>query len=429
MFKNKKITVVDEPIFKEFCIDKGISESSIKGYKYALQKYSDFTNKTLDELIEEAEYDEEEGIRLRKRKITKYLRDYEVLLEKMDMTDRSRKLNILLVRAFYNRYDIALPKSKGRKTGKQKKPQESNSIADLPNMEEIQRFMEHCNNTYKVIVLLGLSSGMGSAEKSSLTFKHLYDALGLSSYPQTLPELIEKAKSKGNKVLTWNIVRIKTRLPYHTFSSPESLDRIILYLEELNHKNPEYKPSPDDKLLRNTGSNRPIKPNNMCSTFNYINRTKGFRKVKDHYVMKNHALRKYFGTTLVNMKVNILSTKKLMGHKLNAVDNAYFKTDVESLKKDYLEVLDALTTDKVQIKVIDKSEEIKEEVNILKKLVISSGNLPPEYRDMILKEELKAQVDFERRYANDKAFRDDLLEKDREEKLKILKNDDYTNAV
>ncbi|MBI5679463.1 MAG: site-specific integrase [Methanobacterium sp.] len=422
---NRKITVVDEPIFQDFCIERDIRESSIKGYKYALQKYSNFTNKTLEELIDEAEEENDSSIKLRKRKITKYLRNYKLRLEELDMADKSRKQNMVLVTSFYRYFDIDLPKSNGRKSRNLRKLQ---TIDDLPTMDEIQRFLEYCNSTYKAIVLTGLSSGMGSAEKASLTFEHFFKAIDMFPYPETLPEIIDKAKAKGNIVLKWYIIRIKTGNPYFTFSSPESLDRIIIYLEELHHKHPEYNPKPKDRLFRSIYSNKPLKPNNMCSMFNYINRTKGFRRVDNHYVIKNHTLRKYFATTLENMKVPHLTTRKLMGHNIDSVTNTYFKTDVEILKKDYLEALDKLTTNKVQIKVIDKNQELKDEFDSLKALVLKSGNLFPEQKDLYLKEELKEQLEFDKRYANDKAFREDLLEKEREYKLNLI-NNGYNNAV
>jgi len=54
-----KSIIEDEILFKEFCYNRELSNSSIKNYKYALRRYSNFTNKTLEELIEEAENQEE----------------------------------------------------------------------------------------------------------------------------------------------------------------------------------------------------------------------------------------------------------------------------------------------------------------------------------------------------------------------------------
>lgn len=43
----KSHKVEDEDIFKDFCFDREIRTSTIDNYRNALQKYSNFTNKTL----------------------------------------------------------------------------------------------------------------------------------------------------------------------------------------------------------------------------------------------------------------------------------------------------------------------------------------------------------------------------------------------
>jgi len=38
-----------DPLFNEFCVDRNLSETSVKHYKWALNKYSDFNDKSLTE--------------------------------------------------------------------------------------------------------------------------------------------------------------------------------------------------------------------------------------------------------------------------------------------------------------------------------------------------------------------------------------------
>ncbi|MGZ7044368.1 MAG: hypothetical protein ACXVHM_07220 [Methanobacterium sp.] len=74
---------------------QGISKSTIRSYKNALQKYSDFTNKTLNDLIEEAEREEENPeIKFRSRKIKSYL-------DELDLSQSSKNHMIMLVRSFW----------------------------------------------------------------------------------------------------------------------------------------------------------------------------------------------------------------------------------------------------------------------------------------------------------------------------------------
>lgn len=355
----KLIKIEDEPLFKEFCSNRGIGYSSFRAYRYALNKYRDFLNKDLEEMIEEAEEEEELGIRMRKRKISKYLNNFKNELDVTDLSEKSKKQIIMLVRAFYREFDIETPKSKRRKSSQAVKFE---TITDLPTIEEIQLFMEYCSSVYKAIILTCLSSGMSRSEIQSLTFKHFYDALSLTSYPDSLDEVIEKAKEKTNDVLFWNLIRVKTGNSYFTFSSPESLDRIIMYLEELYQRHPDYKPKLDDNLFRSTSVNKPLTAGGIGSMIYYINRKNGFRKANDKYVTRCHTLRKFFATTLEKNKVPHLTTRWLLGHSIDKVTNAYFKPDPETIKNDYLNVINQLTTHKVEIKLINQFEDLQGQI-------------------------------------------------------------------
>lgn len=390
------ITVENESKFQKLCLVRKLEPATIRLYKYALQRYCDFTNMTLDGLINEAWDEEDSDISYRRRKINSYLNNFELYLDRLDLAQSSKNQIMMLVKAFYNEFDVQLPRNKRRKSKRARLPE---TIENLPTMEEIRRFMDYCNNVYKSIILMGLSSGMGRAEISSLTFKHFYDAIPLKRYPKDIPELIDKIKEKGDFLPFWSIVRVKTGHPYFTFSSPESVDRIIMYLEDLHHKYPDYNPLPEDNLFRSLNSNNPLTPNDIGGQYSYVNVRKGFRRVNNHYIVRSHTLRKFFATTLERNKVPHLTTRWLLGHTLDETTSAYFRADPEALREDYVEVLDQLTTDNVQIKVINKYENIKQDVETLKEqvgLVISKGTIPEEYKEMVLKEEARKQAEYDK---------------------------------
>ncbi|WP_321421026.1 site-specific integrase [uncultured Methanobacterium sp.] len=355
-----KSLIEKDSLFKEFCSNRELRESSIKSYINGLSKYSDFTNKSLTELIEEAEDEEEEGIRLRKRKINKYLTSFKTELRESGLNQSTEKHMLMLVKAFYREFDIEIPRSKRRKSNKSRN---NETIAELPTMEEIQRFMEHCNSVYKAIVVTGLSSGMGLSELSSLTFKHLFDAISFEQYPETLKELIIRLKANPDTILFWNIKRIKTGNNYFTFSSPESLDRITIYLEELYKKDPDYKPNLEDKLFRSINPNKALAPTAIGATFSYINQSYDYRRVNKRFVVRCHNLRKYFATTLEKNKVPHLTTRWLLGHNTDSLTNAYFKPDPEAIKTDYLKVVNQLTTNNIEIKVINQYEDLNQQID------------------------------------------------------------------
>lgn len=51
--------------FRQFVRERNLKESTVNGYKSALQKYTEFHKLTLEELIDEAETEQKEGIPLK----------------------------------------------------------------------------------------------------------------------------------------------------------------------------------------------------------------------------------------------------------------------------------------------------------------------------------------------------------------------------
>lgn len=387
--------VETEDIFNEFCFNRKIRPSTVSSYKNALQKYSNFTNKTLDELIIEAEIEEDSGLRLKRRKINKCLREFELSLYESNLSRDSVNLIMLLVKSFYRHNDIELPRMVKKGVNETHKLE---TIDDLPTMDEIRRFMEYCNNVYKAMVVMCLSSGMGASEVTSLTFKHLYKAISIKQYHSSLDQLIEELKAKSDFIPSWEIIRIKKNREYITFSSPESISRIIIYLEELQNKHPDYKPELSDKLFRSLNTNNPLKANSFTGIFVYINKAHFFRKTENNKnLIKSHSLRKLFASILESNGVSFLTIRRLLGHSTGPTIQAYFKVNIDSLKEEYSKVVKYLITTEQDVIVIDNLEELKEEVDDLKKLVTISGKLDPAYRDFILKEELKRQHEFDQR--------------------------------
>lgn len=355
MTSKNTLNVKDMMEFKEYCEIRGLSPNSIKFYAIVFNKYVTFTGKTLEELLEEAELEEDLEVKMRKRKLRKHLIGFKLELKKQGLSNLYIKQSLTLIKSYYRENYITLPFEPKRKSRSDKKQP---TIHNLPTMEEIQSFIESAKPTYKAIATVMLSSGMSRAEICSLTFKHLYNAIPLPKTPQNMEDLIEKLELNKDQILFWNIIRIKTGNHYFTFTSPEATDYILKYLKELYLKHPEYNPKSEDTLFRN--NNVPITPHSVSEMFRAINLRLGLREINNRVVVRPHNLRKYFATTLEKAKMPHLSTRWLMGHNLDDTTSSYFFADPETLRADYIGVLDQLTTSKVEIKVVNQFEDIKQ---------------------------------------------------------------------
>lgn len=367
------MNVENEIIFKNFCRDRNLADGSVKLYRLALHKYTDFSKMSLEELIDEAESEEDIIPRLRKRKITKRLSEFKEYLDDGELSQNYINHQLSLVRSFYNEFDIQLPRTRRRKTRKDRKVE---TIEDLPTMEEISKCLDKANTAYKAIILLMLSSGMSRSEVASLTFKHFYDSIPLERYPKNLGELIDKVEDEENLIPYWKVKRIKTGKSYFTFSSPEASDWILEYLKELHREYPDYNPKAEDTFFR--PFNIPIKPDSISQSFKRINKRAGLIKPPSTLTVRSHTLRKVFSTTLEKNKFPHLYTRWLMGHSLDSTTASYFKADPDAIREEYKTVLDELTTDKVDIKVINQYENIKQQVDDISQLVFGKY-----YKDVI----------------------------------------------
>lgn len=377
------MNVENDSLFQDMCSNRSLAESSIKRYKLVLQKYVDFNQMTLEELLTEAEDDEDTIPRLRKRKITERLSKFKEYLNQENNSNYYINHQLSLVRSFYFEFDIQLPQIRRSKTRKDKKQE---TIEDLPNMVDIRKSLEHSNTTYRAIILLMLSSGMSRSEIPSLTFKHLYDGIPLKKYPNNLDKLIDAIESKEDLVIYWRVERVKTGNKYFTFSSPETSDFILKYLKELHRACPDYIPKPDDILFR--PNNIPITPDSLSQMFKRINKRAGLKKNDGKLTVRPHLLRKVFSTTLERNKFPHLYTRWLMGHSIDSTTAAYFKADPEALKEDYIQIINHLTvTQEIDPKTVtsegykELKAELKSERNIREEL---ERKMEEERKEMIV---------------------------------------------
>lgn len=427
-----------DPTYQEFCENRMIAAVTAQKYQLALSKYVNLIGKPLEVLLDEADQEEEEGVRLRKRKIKKYLLSFKQHLDETDLSESYKRNLIMCVRTFYNENGIEIPKTFRKNARSDRK----NRVLynELPTMDDIKHILTYANSTFRAIILLGVSSGMSRAEICSLTFKDFFDAITLDPYPETLEELVNRVEQIDNLIPLWQISRVKTGTSFFTFNSPEASDAILDYLKDLNRKSTRFKETeiiksefrfnPETKLFRNSYL-KPMSPYNMSRIYEKLNGDAGFEKVDGRIFIRPHSLRKVFASTLEKHKMPHLMIRWIMGHGLDQTTGSYFKADPLAIKEEYLQILDQLTTDNVKIKLINNYDSINEELEQkeqkIQTLEATINNLTGRVEDM---EEIKVLGrDFDsimdkllKDHAESKGSSDELNQKYWEE-LKKLRTD------
>lgn len=355
------MTTID-PLLEEF-LDRPIRESTKRNYKMHLEKYQNSTGMSLTELIQEAESEEDDGIRPRKRKIKEHLKNYQRYLECEGHSSLSTKINLTTIRSFYRFFDIQLPTQRT----KYKKEKIQTTTADLPGKEDIKKALQFSNLKYQALILTMSSSGMGASEVLSLTVKDLikgtenlvineYGLVDVNSSRMNL-------KRSNNNIIVWDVVRKKTGKQYTTFSTPEALDSILNYFESQSPS------SPEDHIFRSR-NNQPLKGKSVFEYFRKLNIRCGWDKLGRQAFMRSHHLRKYFANSMERTALGYLNSRRLMGHEIqDSTGAAYFKPDLNHLRFLYLQSMDAVMINwktKVEVVTDEKIKQMEEEQKLLR---------------------------------------------------------------
>lgn len=344
------MNILEDPHFILFCKSRNLQDSTIQFYKYIINNYCEYLQLTPTEFIEEAENEEEKRIRMKKRKIKWYLIEYLDVLEETGLAYSTRQKTQDIIRTFYREFEIELP----RAVRLVHEDEELITTDVMIHKEHIEKAYERADIKYKAIIKLIMSSGMGVGEITHLTYKDFLKSLELKE-GQSSKELREEIGARENidKIPCWKIRRYKTKMPYFTFSSPESVEAILNYLDDMESRERYITP---DMYLFTTSRMEQIGPVTLTTTFRKINDRCGFGKLGKFRFFRSHNLRKYFATTLYTAGVREKTIDWLLGHKIIVVNGRYIKSDIESVKQEYLKGLDALSLEKVDVRVVTSKE-------------------------------------------------------------------------
>lgn len=331
MLPEEFVLKCNRDIIDEIAFDKNLSLNTILSYQSILKEYCIFHGMLLDELLNEAENDEENGIILKKRRIKSRILNYRKYLIEKNNQPLTINTKIAKIKSLYSFYDIEVPHiplmiKKNYKT-----------INDIPSKEDIVHVLENTTNLrFKAIILFLLSSGNSLNETLNITISDFMNATCEYHNEDNIVDCINSLKSKKDIIPTFNMVRKKTNYPYISFCSYEACDSIINYLNDRIIKEKVYK---EDKLFN-------VKHITVQSHFRRANDKLGFGFRGQYRYFHAHALRKFFATELLRADMDSIIINFLSGRSINRTQEAYFKADPSKLKLKYLNVVNSLTIDK-----------------------------------------------------------------------------------
>ena len=382
----------NQELVDEFIATRGLSKASYKSFKYTLKHYSNFQGCSLQELLDEADYEEEQGIRWKKRKLKQRLTNY-MNFCRNTLTINTAKHYLKVVKIFYHHHDIEIHKLPpfNERNAKVRNPI---TPKDLPIREILQEAVEIAEPLMKALILFLVSSGMSKVDARNLTIQNFLDATSkYHNNSEDLKTAIKLMKEYDGEIIPiWNSRRQKTNKFFVTFNTDEATRHIISYLELRNERlnknfyNPKNELGPSDKLFKIGVDYFSVKFKELNDTLNLgtaggnpEENIKGFTR------LRAHMLRKYHATNLKKFGMDTYTINVLQGKSNGAVNDVYFFEDEETLLAEYIKAIEGvlILTDVKDynryspeyIKMEKENEEYKEkidkitdEINVLKKM-------------------------------------------------------------
>lgn len=314
---------------QQFCDERNLSPSSRKQYKSTWNNYCQFHNMTVEQLIQEADHEEEEGIRLKRRTLKTRLVDYRTYLieEKSSKNTLLNKMN--QIKALYKHFEIEVPQLPylSNKNIVQETPITYN---DLPTKSIIREALGFANIQMQTFILLQCSSGMGKAEALSISVKQFLESCDVLDENKTIRQmLIELYRSKELRVPQFTLKRQKVNEYYYTFASAEfvfSATKMLLQRENVSIEDPLFT----------------MHPNYVNHLFQEINDILGLGCVGKYRRFRSHMLRKFNASALANGENHLTSDEIdfLQGRSRGRVRETYMKMNPRELKIKYIEAMD-----------------------------------------------------------------------------------------
>lgn len=358
--KQKNIELINQ-----IAMERELSQNTKSLYNIALNSYSTFLGKTLEELLEEAETEEDKGIRWKRRTLKKHLIEYRNFLFNKYIKSTA-KMYMTIVKTFYTHFEIELQKlpNVSEKNLKENPPVQ---FEDIPTSDIIKECCNIASPVLKAILLFMSSSGCARRETLNLTIADFIEATKEYHKSNNIQEVISELYNQETIIPVFHIRRQKTNKYYYTFCSPEAVKAIIQYLTTI------------DKPLQETDKLFGIDERTFSRKFVELNTALEYGKRDTHYKFTSHMLRKYHATTLNNLpyfkdsEINFLQ-----GRVPEQITGIYLQQDPKILKEKYIQCLNKL-------QVFWDSTSITIESDEYKKVVNENNNLKKEYTDNLLK--------------------------------------------
>jgi integrase len=304
---------------------------------------------SIENLIKEADVEEEQRIREKDRTIRRRLEEYRNYKIEDGSSRRTIRKYFALVKTFYRHHEIVIPYI----PEVQLKKDYHEKYDDIPKINHIKTAVESTDELMeKSIILFMCSSGTARNETINLTvgdfFKACAKYISLELSDENVEDILKELALKNNIIPLFELVRIKTDYHYYTCCSDEASEMIIKYLKTIKRL------KLDSKLFD-------INRNRFNKFFMRINRDNNWGQVGYYGFFRSHALRKFHATVIEDKSL----ADALQGRRRDSITESYYKLNPERIKERYIEVLPKLRISQKPVEINNDYYKLKKDNEIL----------------------------------------------------------------
>ena len=319
----------DETLLEDITITRNLAPRTTLLYRQIIERYTDYHKKPLTDLLDEAEMEEEQGIRWKKRRLRKRLLTFRQYLYENYMGSTA-KMNFSKILTIYKHYEIEvmkLPPISEKQTSKSVV-----SFKDLPTKEIIRKALIVTNQVHRALILFQISTGCSIKDCLDLHCYDLLDSVRDYYTGDSVVEMVSVLKDRKDVVPCFQLTRRKTGKVYYTFCTNEAFRELCLYLLKRKAL------SSFDRLFK-------ITQLHAMQLFREVNDLLGLGKDRSNgFVMfRSHMLRKFHASMLYNSGMSMDLVNELQGKGKSRTDSSYFMEDPNVLRSVYLEHCGVLT--------------------------------------------------------------------------------------
>ena len=318
-----------EDIVKMFFNERNSKASTIKNYGMAFKYYTKYNGMSMQELLDEADREEEKGIRWKRSSLKRRLIDFRTYIYE-EVSTSTAKLYFNCIRTFYRHFEIemqSLPYMKSESNGNVIKHD------DIPTRREIGEAYGYASPLLKAVILFISSSGCARTETLNLTVGDFMKATDEFSNREDILDRCMELQEVEDAIPIWEVHRQKTDKEYFTFCSTEALQEICKYLLTRKDKLTE-----DSKLFK-------IYYQYLNRKFNQLNKLLGDESCGAWSKFRPHTLRKFNASALINAEngFTIEEVDAIQGRSKDMTHRTYFLEDPAKLREKYRSCMGAVT--------------------------------------------------------------------------------------